>query len=154
MNTQDLVVISLLLSLLALCVGALVFLVLLFTGSLHKVVHIDGPTQYRSVSWRSYLEYAHYWKFLGITSRTVVWSRVPRPFYDMFHGRGDISGIMCADDICVNGGNTDVNRFVKDYPDIRVYFAEFDAKQRECEERAAEELRKFNERQSSIKNLT
>lgn len=152
MNTQALVFLATLLLLVVLSIGSLVFFVLLFTGSLHKVVHIEGPTKYRSVGWNSYLEYAHYWKFLGITSRKVVWSRVPRPFYDMFWGRGD--DIMCAEDTCVNSGNTTVSRFVKDYPDIRVYFAEFGAKQRECEEMAAEKRRRFNEQQSSIKNLT
>ena len=113
-------------------------------------------TRYRTIS-NGYWEILQYevvqtytvgfW-FLKKTVERKYWADVPRPYYDEIWGR-NLDAVKS--DTVVTSLKYDLNRFVKDYPDIKVWLEDYDKKQAELVENARKKRAERDENRRKVR---
>lgn len=115
-----------------------------------------NKTRYRTVS-NGYWELLQYevvktytvgfW-FFKKTIEKRNWYYVPRPYYDEIWGRS----LDCVlSDTVINSLNTNLDQFVKDYPDINDWFKVYDKKQTKLVEQVKEKRAARAEREKKVR---
>lgn len=103
-------------------------------------------TKYRTVSnghW-DFLQYLVVKKFLWF--KFEEWEYVPKPYYCTFTGRSDSTG----SDIYINSLNSNLSKFVTDYPCIDEYLKYYNIEQDKLEVNVTKKQNEYEAKKNTI----
>lgn len=108
-------------------------------------------TRYRKLCTDGHWDLLQYEKEVrGWFSKKKKWFYVPRPYYDTFYGRET----TIYDDTWVCSINTNLGRFVEQWPDINDYLKYFEKEQARLKQKALDYRADIEKKKGTVKILT